>query len=38
MYNKEHKLGKINTYSVEYRDNEKYFQKSNFQPTPDYEF
>ena len=37
-YHKEHKLGKINTYSVEYRDNEKYFQKSLFQPNADYEY
>ena len=37
-YHKEHKLGKISTYSVEYRDNQKYFKKSLFQPTPDYEF
>ena len=37
-YNKEKKLGKINTYSVEYRDNQKYFTKSLFQPTADVEF
>lgn len=37
-YHKEHKLGKINTYSVEYRDNEKYFKKSLFQPNADYEY
>lgn len=29
---------KLNTYSVEYRDNEKYFKKSLFQPNRDYEF
>ena len=38
MYQKEHKLGKVHTYSVEYRDNQKYFEKSLFQPTRDYEF
>lgn len=37
-YHKEHKLGKINTYSVEYRDNEKYFERSLFQPNADYEY
>ncbi len=37
-YNKEKKLGKINTYSVEYRDNQRYFTKSLFQPTADVEF
>lgn len=37
-YNRAHKLGRINTFSVEYRDNRKYFKKSRFQPTPDYEF
>ncbi len=37
-YQKERKLGKINTYSVEYRDNAKYFQKSLFQPNADYEY
>lgn len=37
-YYKERKLGKINTYSVEYRDNEKYFKKSRFQPNADYEY
>lgn len=37
-YYKEHKLGKINTYSVEYRDNEKYFKRSNFQPNADFEY
>lgn len=38
IYQKERKLGKINTYSVEYRDNEKYFKKSTFQPNADYEY
>ena len=37
-YNKEKKLGKINTYSVEYRDNQKYFTKSLFQPNADVEY
>lgn len=31
-------LKKIDTYSVDYTDNAKYFQKSLFQPTPDSEF
>lgn len=30
--------GQIDTYSVDYTDNSKYFQKSLFQPTPDSEF
>ena len=38
MYQKEHKLGKVHTHSVEYRDNQKYFEKSLFQPTRDYEY
>ncbi len=38
LYQKEHKLGKVHTYSVEYRDNQKYFEKSKFQPTRDYEY
>lgn len=37
-YYKENKLGKINTYSVEYADNQKYFEKSLFQPNADYEY
>jgi asparagine synthase (glutamine-hydrolysing) len=37
-YSKEHKLGKINTYSVEYTDNKKYFEKSLFQPNADFEY
>ena len=37
-YQKEHKLGKVHTYSVEYRDNQKYFEKSLFQPSRDYEY
>ncbi len=31
-------LGAVNTYSVEYRDNMKYFEKSLFQPTADVEY
>ncbi len=38
LYNREHKLGKPNTYSVEYRDNAQYFQTSKFQPNRDYEY
>lgn len=37
-YYKEEKPGKISTYSVEYFDNDKYFQKSLFQPNADYEY
>ncbi len=38
QYNRAHKLGRANTYSVEYRDNDLYFQTSQFQPNRDYEF
>ncbi|MGN0536461.1 MAG: asparagine synthase (glutamine-hydrolyzing) [Acutalibacteraceae bacterium] len=37
-YNKRHGLPPIDTYSVDYTDNAKYFQKSIFQPTPDSDF
>ncbi len=37
-YNKRNGLKPIDTYSVDYKDNDKYFQKSLFQPTPDSEF
>ena len=37
-FNRENKRGGVHTYSVEYRDNEKYFQKSRFQPNADYEY
>ena len=37
-YNKRNNLKPIDTYSVDYVDNAKYFQKSLFQPTPDSEF
>lgn len=33
-----HRKGRISTYSVEYRDNKKYFEKSLFQPNADYDF
>ncbi len=38
MYNREHKLGRVHTYSVEYCDNDKYFEKSLFQPNRDCEY
>ena len=38
LYNREHKLGKPNTYSVEYRDNAKFFEASKFQPNRDAEY
>lgn len=31
-------LPPLHTYSVDYQDNDRYFQKSRFQPTPDSEF
>lgn len=37
-YNKRMGLPPVDTYSVDYADNDKYFQKSLFQPTPDSEF
>ncbi len=37
-YYKQHGLGSVNTYSIDYRNNDKYFRKSRFQPTPDSEF
>ncbi|MCH5297359.1 MAG: asparagine synthase (glutamine-hydrolyzing) [Ruminococcus sp.] len=37
-YYREHKLGKVHTYSVEYDDNRKYFEKSLFQPNADFDF
>lgn len=37
-YNKRRCLPPIDSYSVDYTDNAKYFQKSLFQPTPDSEF
>lgn len=37
-YNQRNRLKPIDTYSVDYDDNDKYFQKSLFQPTPDSEF
>lgn len=38
MYYKKTKQGRIHTYSVEYKDNMKYFKKSLFQPNADVEF
>ena len=38
MYNRAHKLGRVNTFSVEYRDNDRFFQTSRFQPNRDYEY
>ena len=38
LYNRAHKLGKPNTYSVEYRDNDRFFTKSKFQPNRDEEY
>ncbi len=37
-YYRKNKLDTLTTYSVDYKDNEKYFQKSLFQPTPDSDF
>lgn len=37
-YYQKNNLGRVPTYSVEYVDNKKYFQKSLFQPTADFEF
>ncbi len=37
-YKRKNSNGKIDTYSVDYRDNDKYFKKSLFQPTPDSDF
>lgn len=37
-YNKRHHKENITTYSVEYVDNKKYFQKNVFQPNADYEY
>ncbi len=34
----EHGNGRLHTFSVEYRDNEKFFEKSLFQPNRDYEY
>ena len=38
LFHRENRPGRIHTYSVEYRDNQKYFQKSLFQPNADYEY
>ena len=37
-YYKSNKKGKLNTYSVDYKDNSKFFEKSVFQPNSDNEF
>lgn len=37
-YRRERKLGRLNTFSVEYRDNRRYFKKSDFQPNADYDY
>ena len=37
-HNERKGLKPIDTYSIDYTDNEKYFQKSLFQPTPDSDF
>ena len=37
-FRKRNKLSPIDTYSVEYADNRRYFTKSLFQPTADYEY
>ncbi|MGN0471003.1 MAG: asparagine synthase (glutamine-hydrolyzing) [Acutalibacteraceae bacterium] len=37
-HNKRKGMKAIDTYSIDYTDNEKYFQKSLFQPTPDSDF
>ena len=37
-HNRRNGFAPIDTYSVDYTDNNKYFQKSLFQPTPDSEF
>lgn len=37
-YRRKHGLPQLVTYSVDYKDNDRYFQKSLFQPTPDSEF
>lgn len=37
-YYRKNGMPQLTTYSVDYEDNDKYFQKSLFQPTPDSEF
>ena len=37
-YARKHGTGPVDTYSVDYKDNDKYFRSSLFQPTPDSEF
>ena len=38
MYHRENRLGRVHTYSVEYRDNAEFFQKSLFQPNKDSDY
>ena len=38
LFQKENRMGRVHTYSVEYRDNAKYFQRSRFQPNADHEY
>lgn len=37
-YYKRNNMGTINTYSVEYEDNRKYFTKNSFQPNADFDY
>ncbi|WP_226037687.1 asparagine synthase (glutamine-hydrolyzing) [Aquibacillus saliphilus] len=37
-YLKRHNKGTLNTFSIDYEDNNKYFQKSSFQPNSDQDF
>ncbi|MRH44193.1 asparagine synthase (glutamine-hydrolyzing) [Aquibacillus halophilus] len=37
-YLKRHKKGKLNTFSIDFEDNQKYFKKSSFQPNNDQDF
>jgi asparagine synthase (glutamine-hydrolysing) len=37
-YYKKNKLGTLNTYSIDYEDNDKYFKASEYQPNSDAEF
>ena len=38
MYHRENRMGRVHTYSVEYRDNAEFFQKSLFQPNKDSDY
>ena len=37
-YHRENRMGRVHTYSVEYRDNAEFFQKSLFQPNSDSDY